>query len=205
MDWGNHVYINLDKREDRNSKAIRQLKKIGIENPNRFSAIQNNDGIIGCALSHISVIEKAMKDKLPYICVFEDDIDIIEPKILKDKVDRLIDAQGGFDVLMLGGNNFGGKKIGLDLIKVEKCYTTTSYIINEHYYQTWIDNLKEGLEQLIRTGDRQYSLDAHNHKLQQKDRWYLLIPICIIQKRGWSDIENSKIDYQDLMLDYDKS
>ena len=48
----NHFYINLDRREDRNNNTIRQLKKIGIDNPNRFKAIENDMGIVGCGLSH---------------------------------------------------------------------------------------------------------------------------------------------------------
>lgn len=202
MDWNNHIYINLDKRKDRNERTIKQLKKINITEPNRFSAIENEKGIIGCAESHIKVIEYAIEKDLPYLVVFEDDIDIIEPKLLKVKINNLINSD--FDVLMLGGNNFGGKKIDNNLLKVERCYTTTAYIIKKHYYSTWLNNLKEGLDILKRTDDRQYSLDSHNHILQRKDKWYLLIPICIIQRKGYSDIENKKTDYQDYMLNYNK-
>ena len=67
MDWNNHVYINLDKRGDRNTKTIKQLMKLGITKPNRFSAIEHQHGIIGCALSHIKVIENAIGKELPYI------------------------------------------------------------------------------------------------------------------------------------------
>ena len=91
MDWNHHIYINLDKRGGRNTKTIKQLMKLGITKPNRFSAIEHEYGIIGCALSHIKVIENAIDKELPYICVFEDDIDIIEARTSKSKVDRLIE------------------------------------------------------------------------------------------------------------------
>ena len=202
MDWNNHVYINLDKRGDHNTKTIKQLMKLGITKPNRFSAIEHQHGIIGCALSHIKVIENAIGKELPYICVFEDDIDIIEAHTLKSKVNHLIDAD--FDVLMLAGNNFGGTTISEDLHKVERCYTTGAYIIKQHYYETWLKKLKQGVLLLVQSCDRVYSLDSFNHILQRQDKWYLLTPICIIQKSGYSNIENRKVDYSDLMLDYQK-
>jgi len=202
MNWDNHIYINLEKRTDRNEKTIKQLKNIGINKPNRFNAVFNKKGIVGCAESHIGVVQYAMDNDLPYLCVFEDDIHITNPKLLKVKINNLINTD--FDVLMLGGNNYGGQKIDNNLLKVEQCFTTTAYIIKKHYYSTWLDNLKEGLNILKRTDDRKYSLDQHNHILQKKDNWYLLIPICIIQRKGYSDIDNEKIDYESLMLNYNK-
>jgi len=202
MNWDNHIYINLEKRTDRNEKTIKQLKNIGINKPNRFNAVFNKKGIVGCAESHIGVVQYAMDNDLPYLCVFEDDIHITNPKLLKVKINNLINTD--FDVLMLGGNNYGGQKIDNNLLKVEQCFTTTAYIIKKHYYSTWLENLKEGLNILKRTDDRKYSLDQHNHKLQKKDKWYLLIPICIIQRKGYSDIDNEKIDYESLMLNYNK-
>ncbi len=199
----NHFYINLEKRDDRNKNTIRQLKKIGIDKPNRFKAVENDMGIIGCGLSHIAVIKKAKELGWDHIVVFEDDIDIIEPRLLKIKINKLMNKE--WDVLMLGGNNFRPfTVIDNDCIKVNKCFTTTAYIIKSHYYDTWIDNLKEGVKKLMETHDRQYSLDLYNHSLQRKDNWLLLTPICIIQKKMYSDIENKKVDYQDLMLNYDK-
>jgi len=197
----NHFYINLEKRPDRNKHAYNELSKLDII-PNRLNAIEHPIGIIGCALSHIKVINEAKKYNWDYVCVFEDDIVIKNVNLLKRKVNKLIDTD--FDVLMLGGNNFGGQKIDNNLLKVEQCFTTTAYIIKKHYYSTWLDNLKEGLNILKRTDDRQYSLDQHNHILQKKDNWYLLIPICIIQRKGYSDIENEETDYKNDMLNYNK-
>lgn len=201
--FNNHFYINLEKREDRNNNTIKQLKKIGIEKPNRFKAVETDVGIIGCGMSHLQVIKKAKELDWDYVVVFEDDIDIIEPRLLKIKVKSLMSKK--WDVLMLGGNNFKPfTVIDNDSIKVSKCFTTTAYIVRKHYYDTWIDNLQEGINKLIRSSDRQYSLDLYNHSLQRNDNWLLLTPICIIQKRMYSDIENKKVDYQDMMLNYDK-
>jgi hypothetical protein len=37
--------------------------------------------------------------------------------------------------------------------------------------------------------------------LQREDRWYLITPISIIQRDGYSDIEKQDVDYERLMTD----
>ena len=56
-----HYYINLDHRKDRNESSIQELSKIGIHNPNRFSAIKKDNGAIGCYMSHLEVLKSARK------------------------------------------------------------------------------------------------------------------------------------------------
>lgn len=201
MDWSNHIYINLEHRRDRRDSCEEEIKKLDTT-PNRFRAIRDDFGYIGCALSHIKCIEDARDRNLPYICVFEDDIKILNRDRLKQQVDKYINYD--FDVLLLGGNNYGGYKWEDDLVKVENCFTTSSYIIKSHYYQTWIDNLKEGLELLRETKKSSYYIDVYNHKLQIRDKWYLLIPIEVIQNEGYSDIQERIVDYREGFLNYKK-
>ena len=198
----NHVYINLDHRKDRNESIKKELSKIGIDNPKRFPAIKTEMGIVGCCLSHMRCVQEAMLKDLDYICIFEDDIIIKRPELLKRKVQKLINND--WDCLLLSGNNFKPYVEYEDYIKVSKCFCLSSYIIKKHYYQRYLDNLNEGLKLLLQSGDRQYSLDYYNHKLQREDTWYLLTPVCIYQKEDYSDIENRNVDYKDLMLNYDK-
>jgi GR25 family glycosyltransferase involved in LPS biosynthesis len=202
MFQNNTIYINLDHRTDRNVSIKKELSKIGIDNPKRFPAIKTEMGIVGCCLSHMRCIQEAMQKDLDYICIFEDDIIIKRPELLMRKVKKLINND--WDCLLLSGNNFKPYVEYEDYIKVSKCFCLSSYIIKKHYYQTYLDNLNEGLKLLLKSGDRQYSLDYYNHKLQREDTWYLLTPVCIYQKEDYSDIENCNVDYKDLMLNYDK-
>ena len=202
MFQNNTIYINLDHRTDRNESIKKELSKIGIDNPKRFPAIKTEMGIVGCCLSHMRCIQEAMQKDLDYICIFEDDIIIKRPELLMRKVKKLINND--WDCLLLSGNNFKPYVEYEDYIKVSKCFCLSSYIIKKHYYQTYLDNLNEGLKLLLKSGDRQYSLDYYNHKLQREDTWYLLTPVCIYQKEDYSDIENCNVDYKDLMLNYDK-
>tara|TARA_R110002074_G_scaffold94463_4_gene206158 strand:- start:3338 stop:3949 length:612 start_codon:yes stop_codon:yes gene_type:complete len=197
----NHFYINLAEREDRKQNAIEQLSKLGIV-PNRMGAIKTEIGIVGCALSHLRCIQEAKIKRYPYVCIFEDDIIIKNENLLIKKVKKLINED--FDVLMLSGNNFRPFEEHDDYIKVTKCFTTGAYIIKEHYYDTWLNNLNEGIKLLLQTNNRDYSLDAYNHKLQREDKWWLITPICCYQMPDYSDIEYKEVDYKSMMLNYDK-
>ena len=197
----NHYYINLLERTDRDKHAIEQLSKLGIK-PNRMNAIKTDMGIVGCALSHLRCAQEAKINGYPYVCIFEDDIIIKNENLLIKKVKKLIDRD--FDVLMLSGNNFRPFKEFDDYIQVSKCFTTGAYIIKAHYYDTWIQNLNDGLKLLLQTNNRDYSLDMYNHKLQRDDKWWLITPICCYQMPDYSDIENKDVDYKSLMLNYDK-
>ena len=53
----NHVYINLDERNDRLVSCEKELKKIGLDRPRRFSAVKTRHGIVGCGISHLRCIE----------------------------------------------------------------------------------------------------------------------------------------------------
>lgn len=198
----NHYYINLEERRDRDTNAINELSKLGIK-PNRFNAIKSEQGIVGCCLSHMRIIQEAKQKNLPYVCIFEDDVVIKNPELLTRKVKKLMVNQS-WDVLLLGGNNFKPFIEYDDYVKVSRCFTTTAYIVRNHYYDKYLNNLNEGLQLLLQTGNRNYSLDAHNHILQREDTWLLITPICIYQKEGYSDIENKVVNYRSLMLNYDK-
>ena len=200
--FNNHFYINLDERKDRKEFMENELKKLDII-PNRIKAIKMKSGNIGCSLSHIKCIEQAIKNNWDYVTIFEDDIQIIKLDLLKKKVNELINKD--FDILLLSGNNFKPfDYIDNDHIKVNKCFTTGSYIIKKHYYNIYLNNLKEGAEKLIKSNNRDFSLDVYSHILQKKDKWFLLIPICIIQIPNYSDIEKTNVDYTKLMLNWNK-
>lgn len=90
-------YINLERRTDKNEDMLKQISKSNLlkNTIQRFNAIDGNNidlnqyidndlslktlkerkGWIGCALSHIELWKKCVKDNVPYL-IFEDDIKI---------------------------------------------------------------------------------------------------------------------------------
>ena len=202
-----HFYINLDERNDRLKHCEDQLKKIGLDVPCRFSAIKTKQGIIGCGLSHLKCIETAKKEHLPFIAIFEDDIVINKANKLRNQVNRILESGVFWDVLCLGGNAFlPHKEVSDDYIVVNRMYCGTAYIVKEHFYDTMIANIKFSLEMLMKTGDRKYSWDSDEGwiALQRKHRFLLLTDPQVYQREDYSDIENTVVDYKELMLEINK-
>ena len=197
----NHYYINLDHRTDRNESAIQELSKIGIHNPNRFSAIKKDNGAIGCFMSHLEVLKYARDRNIPYVTIFEDDVLFLEPKETLEKLDRIVNSDIEWDVILLGGNNYPPyQKINEDCIKINNCQCCTAYIVKQSYYDTLINHWQKGLDKLIETKDvPKYALDIYWKILQKKDNFILITPLNVVQKESYSDIERTNINYVDMM------
>ena len=198
----NHYYINLEHRIDRKISTINELKKIGIKEPNRFNAIKNDNGLIGCCMSHLEVLKLAKKNDWDYITVFEDDVEFLKPEETLKKINNIFNSKIKWDVIILGGNNSQPyKQINNDCIQVFNCQTTTSYIVKKEYYDKLIDHWTEGLNNLIITNDSpKYALDITWKQLQNIDTFLLVIPINVVQRESYSDIENRNVNYKNVML-----
>jgi GR25 family glycosyltransferase involved in LPS biosynthesis len=75
----NVMYINLASRSDRNEHVQEQLKKIGVNSPERFNAVKLEDGALGCSMSHLKCLELAKKNNYEYVFICEDDIEFLNP------------------------------------------------------------------------------------------------------------------------------
>jgi hypothetical protein len=84
--------------------------------------------------------------------------------------------------------------------------TTTGYIVKKEYYDILYDNFKEGLAKLIREPEKkkQFSIDIYWKELQKTGRWYMVLPLTVVQYYDYSDIEEKVTDYRGMMLDFDK-
>jgi GR25 family glycosyltransferase involved in LPS biosynthesis len=65
--------INLKKRPDRLKLIMQEFKNIGYNDVELFEGIDTNSHV-GCALSHIEIIKKAINDGLENVIIFEDDL-----------------------------------------------------------------------------------------------------------------------------------
>jgi hypothetical protein len=110
--------------------------------------------------------------------------------------------------LIIGGNNTPPYTIihPNECCRVYNCQTTTGYIIRKHYYDVLIQNFKESARNLQRepTNHREYALDIYWKQLQQRDSWFMILPLTVIQYNNYSDIEQRVTDYRGLMLDMEK-
>lgn len=200
------VYINLDHRIDRREEVEGELKEYNIpqEKIRRFSAIKYDPGFIGCTMSHIAVLEEAIKDNVKNILILEDDFQFVVSKDeFYESVDYFFNLQKPWDVIMFNYNTNNPEnkvedfqddsKIGY----VRFAQTTCAYLVNGHYMKTLLQNFKEGLHHSLHTMQHwNYSIDIFWKHLQCKDEWFYFKKRIGKQRISFSDIGN-KISYLD--------
>ena len=197
-DITNVVYINLESRTDRKTHIEEQLKNVGFSRFERFNAIKTPNGAIGCTMSHLECLKYAREKKLTHLLIFEDDTLFLDPTLFKQQFNKFLSNHKSWDVVLLAGNNIlPSIKIDDTCIKVTHCQTTTAYLVNGKYFDILIDNIKIGLRNLISDpmSDTIYAIDQYWIRLQKRDKWYLIIPLKVIQKEGYSDICKKNINY----------
>lgn len=195
-------YINLEHRKDRNEETLKDLKSFGINNPIRFNAIKDDIGAIGCSKSHLEVLKIARENNLPHVLIVEDDIKFLDPQKTNKTLNNVLNSGLDWNVIILGGNNSEPyTKINKDCIKVENCQTTTAYLVKQSYYDTLINHWEEGLSKLIETKDEpKYALDQYWKILQKRDTFLLLMPLKVVQRESYSDIQKGNMNYEELMM-----
>ena len=96
-------YINLDHRTDRNAEFLREMDKAGVpkEKIHRVSGVYDKErGLLGCAKSHIKVLEDFIQKGYSKCIIFEDDFELIgDPSVIKS-------LTMPFDVIMLSANEY---------------------------------------------------------------------------------------------------
>jgi len=206
----NHIehafYINLDSRPDRKQYMEDHLKTVGIH-AERFKAIKLTNGALGCSMSHLKLLELAKSNNWDSILIMEDDIKFLNPRIFTQQLNHFLDAHKEFDVLLIAGNNVPPfTKIDDTCVKVTRCQTTTGYLVRNHYFDTLIQNVRDGIKNLMKTPKKHdlFAIDKYWFRLQERDRWYLIIPLTVTQREDYSDIEKRMTNYSRAMLDLDK-
>ena len=154
-------------------------------------------------MSHIECLEIAIKNNWSHVLIVEDDIQFLNPEVFTNSLHLFLNSDIDWDVLILGGNNMlPYTDVNEYCIKITNCQTTTGYLIKQHYYNTLLNNFKEGLEMFIKTSSEpyNYAIDMYWKNLQKIDKWYMLKPLTVIQKPNFSDIEKKDVDYNNYFL-----
>jgi GR25 family glycosyltransferase involved in LPS biosynthesis len=204
-----HVrYINLEHRTDRKEQVQNELRRIGwLEKSKRYNAVRLKDGRAGCTLSHLRCLEEAREAKLSHLVIVEDDIQFLNPALFTEQLDKFLSSGVDWDVILLAGNNLPPYvRVSDAAVKVTQCQTTTGYIVNERYYDKLIDNIYNGMKHLLNepTKHFHYAIDKYWFNLQRTDRWFLITPLSVVQREGFSDIEQKNTNYVRAFIDLDK-
>ena len=207
-DITNIFYINLEHRTDRKEHVETELLKIGLIGQ-RFNAIKMDNGAIGCSMSHLKLLQDAVKHNLEHILIVEDDITFLNPTLFINQINNFFKLHNNsWDVILFAGNNIPPyQNIDDTCIKVSRCQTTTGYLVNGHYIKILLQNVKMGLTQLLNNPFQRnlFAIDKYWFILQSLHNWYLIIPPTVVQQEGYSDIEKRVTNFEKHMQDLDKT
>jgi len=214
IDQIQHVfYINLAHRVDRRTHVEAQLASVGLPFE-RFEAIAMANGAVGCSLSHLKLLERAVKESWSHLLIVEDDITFLNPPLFRTQLDQCLKhigdvpstfglTQGSdWDVILIAGNNVGPvQPVHSSCVQVSRCQTTTGYLVNGPYLATLADNVRAGVKALMKSPmyPQLYAIDQHWFQLQAKDKWLLVVPLTVTQLAGYSDIEKRRVNYTPAM------
>jgi glycosyl transferase family 25 len=205
----NIFYINLEARTDRKEHIEAQLKQVGFNTFERFNAVYlKENGRVACTLSHIKCLERAKERGLEHLLICEDDTTFLNVPLFTKQLNTFLAKNHAWDVVLFAGNNVPPyERIDETCVKISKCQTTTCYLVGAHYFETLIANMKEGLAKLMREPDNHftYAVDKYWQMLQLKDNWFLITPLTVIQREDYSDIEQKRTNYGQMMVDLDKA
>lgn len=202
----NVLFINLEHRKDRLAEFYEEMAKISFADNQltRIDAIYvPHNGMLGCALSHIKAIEMAKEKKWPYVAVFEDDFcwrEHVDKEKLVQLLSDIFDKKTFWDVFLLSCNPQCDEQI--DFIHgATRClfaFTTSGYIVQEHYYDTLLENFRDAANLLKVTivDAEKFAIDRHWTRLQAADRWLRACPTLGKQRASFSDIRGLHVDYK---------
>ena len=69
-----------------------------------------------------------------------------------------------------------------------------------------MNNVRTGLQNLLHNPQQHslYAIDKFWFNLQKIDNWFLIVPLTVVQREDYSDIEKRVINYKRAMTDLDK-
>jgi GR25 family glycosyltransferase involved in LPS biosynthesis len=190
-------YINLENRTDRKELIEKEFEEYGITNYERFNAHTHTNGLVGCGMSHQSVLKIAKERKYKRVLIFEDDFTFLVPKNeFEENMNKLKNVN--FDVCFLSYNlqKFSEVDEHDFLLKAINSLTASGYIINEHYYDKLINELEVSIPLLEQTDYRWlYANDVIWHKFQLVDNYYCFKTRIGKQRASYSDNNGRYEDY----------
>jgi GR25 family glycosyltransferase involved in LPS biosynthesis len=147
---------------------------------------------------------------MEHVLIVEDDITFLNVETFRNSFNAFLQKRGSgsWDVILLAGNNMPPyTRVDENSIQVTRCQTTTGYLVNGHYIQKLMENVKMGLHNLLKYPKHHslYAIDKFWQELQKVDKWFLITPITVVQKEDYSDIEKKVTNYSKPMLDLDKT
>jgi len=186
------VCINLKERTAKKKWMKKQARQQKMK-LNFFSATLHQNPRRGCMESHLTVIRDAIKQGHKYLLILEDDALFVRP------LKTLPAPPSDWALLYLGGtvNHIFAREKQEEKLQRGKnvwirmtCWTTHAYIVNLQNRALVQDILRAEQTPPEMEIDRYYVDTIHT-----KYPCYMIHPMVCIQKTGYSDIEQKRVEY----------
>jgi GR25 family glycosyltransferase involved in LPS biosynthesis len=186
--------INLDSRTDRLGETIEELARYKLPFE-RFPAIVDYPGTVGCGKSHIACLKLAKERGYKNVLILEDDIHfLVDPDRFWATLSSFVGSVP-YDVLMLSYSvNLEGTLEENGFLRVQAAQDAAAYLVHESFYDRLIETLETGVVLLQVTGHHWlYANDQSWKQIQPSSRWYATPERCINQRDSPSDTADTWI------------
>lgn len=201
--------INLAHREDRKNQSIQSMTKIKdliIAKENFFEACNMPDnGALGCAISHFSVISDFIKQpQYEYQLVFEDDIEFRQEFELNSIFNVMNQFSPTFDAFLFAHNTaLFTEVLYSNYQRVINAQTTSGYLITRKFAPKLLECFAMAINFMNKFSNPEqrplinslFAIDVLWKQLQLENIFITTDPAYGFQRAGYSDVEKKDVDY----------
>ncbi len=150
-------YINLEDSLDRRDIIETIDFKVDME---RFDAIKQDNGNIGCSMSHIELLKTILKQEVTnentYFMILEDDVHILNIDKYNTfimNINNMLSYHSPNMIVLCGTDKIVdiSSYYGFGFYKLLKSHTTSGYIVNYKFIPELLKKFETGLENLLNT------------------------------------------------------
>lgn len=193
------IYINLDKRTDRNEELLEQLNMIQFpkEKIMRFSAICSSLPLVGCCLSHAAVLKLAHDKGYSNVLILEDDCNFIDnPEKINTTMNSFFTEFKDYDALLLTKGSYKVEDCQSHLF--ERCIKSSNavaYLVSNKIILPLSMTIEEGARKLRETGEHwNCANDQVWCKYMEQGKWYSVKDKLCYQRPSYSDLSGCYVD-----------
>jgi glycosyl transferase family 25 len=188
--------INLESRPDRLSSFEAEMERLRIDRVDRFEAVANENGALGCALSHRECLTQMQENGWDCVMVCEDDARfLVDRGGLDVLVDEFLDDPAA-EVACLAYFVWESEPHGALYLRGLRVQTTACYVIKSSIADELLEAWQEGIDGLVDGGSpKQYGCDRVWMPLQRRRIFVAPAVRAAYQEPGYSDVEGRVVGY----------
>lgn len=193
-------FINLNHRVDRLCHIENVLKNLKFKK-NKIKKIEaeyvQENGSLGCAISHVKTLNEFIKSNKNNCLILEDDFNYFDIDLFNKSIDFFFKLNIEWDIIQLASNTIRYSNTDHDyLIKIEESQTTSAYLLNRKFASKLKRCFYESVVNLKNEFKIEYCIDQNWKKIQSSSLWFCFDPKLGYQIDGYSDIEKQIVSYK---------